>query len=126
MLYALGLFVATAHFSLVAHRVCEHGEVEHVGHEGQSACESDGVPFAASVPSDRLAVQAPPAGEERDGEHEHCELEPGIELSAPLHAPAPTFAEWLEECFAARVREEPRAPAIAVLRRAPGRSPPRA
>lgn len=130
-LYALGFLLSTAHFSFVAHRVCEHGEVAHVEVGELAHCESDALaaPRAAqaealrSVSEPGLPADHSPAPLEDEG-HEHCELDPATQ-AAPSFELAPLgFAQWLEECFGPRVEPAPRAPAIAILRLAPGRSPP--
>jgi hypothetical protein len=143
VLYTLGLFVATAHFSFVEHRVCEHGEVAHEGsghsHAGESlAAEVAGELAAAAalesaldcVLESLLAAESPPSpAPEHDDEepaHEHCEFDQGVLVARPLELTPLTFAEWLEEHFGRPAAHAPRPPAIAILRLAPGHSPPRA
>jgi hypothetical protein len=136
VLYALGLLVATAHFGLVEHRVCEHGEVAHEGdaHHGESGradLEHADLEHAAlgRNDGDAAAPQADPLrapGEHDEPSHEHCELDQGTLVAPPFELAPPSFAEWLVEHFARPAAHAPRPPVIAILRLAPGRSPPRA
>lgn len=131
--YVLGLFLSTAHFSLVAHRTCEHGEVAHVEVGELAHCESDteavrdaglGEALRTASAADFPAPDEPAPSE--DEGHEHCELDPAAQVSPPFELAPLRFAQWLEEHFGPRAEPEPRAPTIAILRQAPGRSPPRA
>lgn len=115
----------------MAHRVCEHGAIAHVEAGELAHCENgEHTPHAAEH-GDTLAVapllMAPaheaPAPSEDEG-HEHCELDPATQAAPSFELAPLTFAQWLEECFGPRVTPAPRAPAIAILRLAPGRSPP--
>jgi len=137
--YALGLLLSTAHFSLVPHRVCEHGDVAHVeagalahcesgidaAHELELAAEPHAELGGARVEALASAASDAPAPEEEEG-HEHCELDPATQAAPAFELSPLSFAHWLEECFGPVAEPAPRAPRIAVLRLAPGHSPPRA
>lgn len=133
--YALGLLLSTAHFSLVSHRVCEHGDVAHVEAGALAHCENEFdaahgaelVAELAAAPVEALASAASeaPAPPEEEG-HEHCELDPATQAAPAFELSPLSFAHWLEECFGPVAEPAPRAPRIAVLRLAPGHSPPRA
>lgn len=136
-LYVLGLVCSSAHFGLVAHRVCEHGEMVHGEahhgeehrsevHRGEAHLASQSEQHVAShAPADHSG-EHPPLGEPDGDEHEHCEVQPGTQLSPPFELAGLSFAEFLEEFFGPRVAATPCAPSIAILRLAPGHSPPRA
>ncbi len=136
-LYTLGLLLSTAHYSLVSHSVCEHGEVAHgeVAHgDIEHVADLAHCDVEAGAPvelAQEEALPAPAVGaaqgdepSEEDG-HEHCELDPATQAAPAFELSPLSFAQWLEECFGPVVASAPRAPAIAVLRLAPGHSPPR-
>lgn len=134
-LYVLGLVCSSAHFGLVAHRVCEHGEVVHGDVHHGDAHHGDAHHGAADSELSHERLSHAPAEEPRehaplgepDGEaHEHCEVQPGTQLSPPFELARLSFAQFLEEFFGPRVVPTPSAPSIAILRLAPGHSPPRA
>jgi hypothetical protein len=133
-LYVLGLVCSSAHFGLVAHRVCEHGEVVHsdahhggaphdeAHHASDSELSLESLAHASAGESREHA----PVGESDGEEHEHCEVQPGTQLAPPFELARLSFAQFLEEFFGPRVVPTPCAPSIAILRLAPGHSPPRA
>jgi len=133
-LYVLGLVCSSAHFGLVAHRVCEHGEVVHgdAHHDGAlhgAAHHASDFELSlvslAHAPADEPREHAP-FGESDGEQHEHCEVQPGTLVAPPFELARLSFAQFLEEFFGPRVVPAPCAPSIAILRLAPGHSPPRA
>lgn len=139
-LYVLGLVCSSAHFGLVAHRVCEHGEVVHgevvhgdAHHAGALHGEAQHHPADSELSFASLehasvdaSSEHAPVGESDGEEHEHCEVQPGTQLAPPFELARLAFAQFLEEFFGPRVVPTPCAPSIAILRLAPGHSPPRA
>ncbi len=130
-LYALSLLLSTAHYSFISHRVCEHGDVAHVEAGVLAHCDGGlansrsvdwSAPSAAAHVDSGSDESAPP---EEDG-HEHCELDPATQAAPAFELSPLTFAQWLDECFGPASEPAPRAPDIAILRLAPGHSPPRA
>lgn len=131
-LYTLGLLLSTAHYSLVSHSVCEHGEVAHgdIAHvDALAHCDVEAdAPLELATAEARLASAVGAAqGDEpfEENGHEHCELDPATQAAPAFELSPLSFAQWLEECFGPVAASAPRAPAIAVLRLAPGHSPPR-
>ncbi len=129
--YALGLLLSTAHFNLVAHRICEeHGEVEHAGVEAPNSCDAEEAvaqnAALAPTPSADHADSPNEHAPQEDERHEHCELDPATQAAPEFELAPLTFAEWLDEHVGQPAPPAPRAPAIAILRLAPGHSPPRA
>jgi len=124
-LYALGMFAASLHYGLVAHRVCEHGEVAHVASKAHDAPEAAPSEIESTSIQQRSSESRPESPTTPDDDtHEHCELDPTTQPAAPIELAPITFAAWLELHFDPPALATPQPPRIAILRQAPGRSPP--